>query len=63
MSEFTPISCDCLIQVETSTYLKKCRLHFNSRNVRDCYMHNVLFSEPLKTEIEARAERERIRRL
>jgi len=63
MSEFYPISCDCIVKVEPAAYKIKCNLHKNSRDVKECYRHNLDFTEPAKTERQARNERDRIRNL
>jgi len=33
-------TCYCIIDLINKTYIKKCRIHQNSRDVKDCLLHN-----------------------
>lgn len=66
MTQYNPISCDCIVEVESNTYLNRCKLHESSRDVKECYAHNLQFTN-LQNDApkynRAKIERTRIRNL
>ena len=62
MTTYKPISCDCLINVEAKHYIKRCNIHKTTRDVKDCYSHNLRFTDT-GNHTRARTEKERIRNL
>jgi len=67
MTQYHPESCDCIVEVESNTYLKRCNLHVRSATVKICYAHNLSFTNRQTDRddnfVRAKTERERIRRL
>jgi len=44
MTQYYPSSCDCIVDVELKKYLDRCNMHKNSRDVKECYSHNLQFT-------------------
>jgi len=49
-------TCFCIIDLINKIYIRKCRIHFNSRNVKDCRAHNKIHQN--KTEAQKNTIRE-----
>ena len=64
---YHPRSCDCQVAVERAEYIERCNLHVRSNDVRDCYDHNLDFSNRSPNAntntVNLRVEKARIRLL